>query len=119
MKFILNSVIVGGEQPHGGNTISYDVLHVAEQVLDPSASVVVDVQEDLPMDCLEISLNSATAMNGFSSEDGITGEQVEKNHARVGHESQALASDGVKATIEGSVPFVDLSVVPTGMNSKI
>ncbi|KAH7543422.1 hypothetical protein FEM48_Zijuj02G0182200 [Ziziphus jujuba var. spinosa] len=115
-------VIIEGEQPCDGNTVSDDVLHVAEQVLDPSASVVADVQEDLPMDSLEISLNSATAIKGSSAEYAIAGEQPEKSHACVGQEShhacvgqesQAISSDGVKATIEGSVPFVDLSVAST------
>lgn len=121
-------MIIEGEQPCDGNTVSDDVLHVAEQVLDPSASVVADVQEDLPMDSLEISLNSATAIKGSSAEYAIAGEQPEKSHACVGQEShhacvgqesQAISSDGVKATIEGSVPFVDLSVASTGMSSII
>lgn len=111
----MNSLISEGEELHDQKTVSKDVLREAGNVLDQNDQVAVDVQEDLPMDCLEISLNNAVKKSSCN-EDAMAGKQPEIGKRE---ESRANLNDSSQAAVGGSHPFLDLTVTPTGMNSII
>lgn len=109
-------MILEREELNKGKNTSEGVSHEVEKVLDQN-QIAVDIQDDLPMDCLEISLHNATKDNS-SNKAVSAGKQPEKETAvdcACERETQAISTEGLKETAGGLHPLLDLSVAPTGM----
>ncbi|PON45470.1 Octamer-binding transcription factor [Parasponia andersonii] len=96
---------------------SEGILHEAEKVLDQNDQIVVDVQEDLPMDCLEISLHNATKESSFDKVVSA-GKQPQKDHA-CEREAQAIFTEGLEETAGQLHPLLNLSVAPTDSSDTV
>ncbi|XP_062084236.1 uncharacterized protein LOC133790580 [Humulus lupulus] len=84
-------------------------LHEAEKVLDQNDQITADFQ-DLPMDCLEISLRNA-AEDSSLNKVVSAGKRPENDHA-CEREAPEILTKGSKET-GGLHPLLDLSIAPT------
>lgn len=110
-------MILESERQHDGESTSENVLNVAERVPEHSAQDVVHIRKDLPMDSLEAPLGNTVKASTSGAVNAVT--QGEESHACKREESKAISNDGKKVKIGGSLPFLDLSVTPTGKNSML
>ncbi|CAL9003267.1 unnamed protein product [Prunus brigantina] len=105
------------EQLHDDEKTGSDALQQAGEVLGQSAQSAMDV-EVLCMDHLRKSSDTRD-----SSSEAATPCKPGKTHALIRDEAQVLSSADLKATetphLGRSLPYLDLSVIPTGRTSLI
>ena len=105
------------EQLHDEEKTGSDALQQAGEVLGQSAQSAMDV-EVLCMDHLRKSSDTRD-----SSSEAATLCKPGKTHALIRDEAQVLSSADPKATetphLGRSLPYLDLSVIPTGRTSLI
>ncbi|CAL2269732.1 unnamed protein product [Prunus armeniaca] len=105
------------EQLHDEEKTGSDALQQAGKFLGQSAQSAMDVE----VVCTDHLRKSSDTRD--SSSEAVTVCKPGKTHALIRDEAQVLSSDDLKATetphLGISLPYLDLSVIPTGRTSLI
>ncbi|XP_057963426.1 uncharacterized protein LOC131154579 isoform X2 [Malania oleifera] len=94
-----NKIVNEEEQPTNGQNMSKNASPVAEQDLGGSTNILVDIQQDLPINCSGISSNGAVKDSYSDAVIRNAFRVVPKPHTSSGEESQILPASSVKTII--------------------